>query len=58
MPDESRIEVCCISCGKWFQSGVDALDDEPVKDTEHGNLQECPHCGAIAQVSKENMRVV
>lgn len=58
MSEESGIQVCCVSCGRWFRAGADALDDEAVTDAECGRVQECPYCGAIVGVSKENVREV
>ena len=57
MMDDRTIEIRCVSCGKWFVPGADALDDGSVKDPNRESVQECPHCGAIGEVSKENMRL-
>ena len=58
MSTPKRIEARCQHCNTWFRTGImfpKDYDFDP--NAMHGMLKECPKCGNVTSLTKQNMRV-
>ena len=56
---QTKCEIRCLYCGKWFPSPIQFGDAESFFSSELiGNRVNCPFCGHMTGCNKENMRFV
>ncbi len=57
MSKTTDIQIRCLHCKNWFQSGI-WLGDKATFNTAmlFGNSQQCPHCQKMTGCNKENFK--